>query len=377
MKAIILKSILGIIILSELTSCNDEHKEVPSHKEEIRHEEVSKVEKGQPEKMVLLPGELKPWEWVDMFSKVKGFVKEVYVDRGSTVKKGQLLAILEAPELKAELARKQADLNEYKAKYKASKSTYHRLLQTSKTEGAVSENELDVAYSKMISDSSMVSSGEASIEAVREMVNYLRITAPFNGTVTERNVHPGALVGEDDKIPMFKMDNTTKLRLTVAIPEIYSSQIEPNCTVKFKVSAFPEHNFSACMARNSQALREDIRSLITEFDVENKNHLLKPGMYSELSIPIKRISSTMFVPSSAVVNSTEKVFVVKIENKKAKWVNVRKGNTIGGKVEIFAEDINPGDSVITKASEEIRDGETILPDCKEEKGKITMNDSRN
>jgi RND family efflux transporter MFP subunit len=358
-----------------MISCSIEDKKPDGHVEEVRREQVSKVEQGKPEKMVLLPGELKPWEWVDMYAKVKGFVKEVYVDRGSIVKKGQLLASLEAPELKAELARKEAEVQEFKARYKASRATYYRLFQTSKTQGAVSENELDLAYSKMISDSSIVTSSEASLAAVKEMVNYLNITAPFNGVVTERNVHPGALVGEDDKVPMFKMDNTDKLRLTVAIPEVYSSQLENNCVVKFSVTAFPDKKFAACMARNSQALNEEVRSLITEFDVENRHHILKPGMYAELSIPIKRISETMLVPITSVVNSTEKVFVIKLENNKAKWISVKTGNTVDGKIEIFGDNVIPGDLIIMKASEEIRDGETILPESQKEKVTVSMNNS--
>ncbi|MDB5273252.1 MAG: family efflux transporter subunit [Chitinophagaceae bacterium] len=359
-NSIIPFSIVSFFLFGCLCSCHSENEKVNDHKSIILTEDMTAiVESDRPQKTIILPGELKAWEWVDMYAKVKGFVKQVYVDRGSIVKKGQLLAILEAPELTAELSKREADVLEYKAKYKASKATYFRLVQTSKTQGAISENELDVAYSKMLSDSSIVSSVQGSLNSVREMINYLKITAPFDGAVTERNIHPGALVGVEDKVPMFKMGSTDKLRLTVAIPEVYSSEIETKCNIKFSVAAFPEQQFTACMARNSIAIQQDIRSLITELDVENTNHLLSPGMYVELSLPIRRKTATLFVPLHAIVHSTERTFIIKVENHKAKWIDVKQGNMIDDKVEIFSSDVHAGDVIISKASEEIRDGSKL------------------
>jgi membrane fusion protein, multidrug efflux system len=357
------KSIIYTAICFLLFSCStSDKKNLEKEKKSVRTVEMTEVKSLHPKKQIVLPGELKPWEKIDFYPKVKSFVKEILVDRGSVVKKGQLLIILEAPELKSQLAREEAGLHENQAKFAASKAHYQRLVQTSKTPGAVSPNELDIAQSRMLADSSNIFSSRASISSITEIINYLRIVAPFDGIITERNVHPGALVGaggSEDSFPMLKIEHSDKLRLTLAIPEVYAAEMENGSKVTFSVSSYPEKIFEGVLRRNSQSINENIRSMFVEFDVQNKNLELKPGMYADVSLPIQRKSASLFVPVSSVVNSTEKVFVIKIDSNTAHWIGVKTGNVIGSEVEVFGEGIKAGDLIVNKASEEIRNGEKI------------------
>lgn len=313
----------------------------------------------QPGRTIVLPGDLRPWEVVSIQAKVKGYVQQVRVDRGSSVKKGAILAILEAPELQAQQAEARARVEDFKSKQIASQLTYRRMLQTSKTQGAVAANELDIAKSRMMVDSLQVLSAMASLDAVGEMIKYLNLTAPFDGLITERNISSGELVGPERTKPMFVLENNETLRLTVGIPEIYSGQIKSADKVRFKVTASPEREFDAKLSRSSQSLDFNLRSMMAEFDVPNQSHLLKAGMYAEVTLSVERTVPTLFAPASAVVNSTERIFVIQVNNRQARWVDVKTGVQTEGMVEIFGA-IDEGVPVVARASEELRDGSTVI-----------------
>ncbi|MEO6883527.1 MAG: efflux RND transporter periplasmic adaptor subunit [Bacteroidia bacterium] len=313
-------------------------------------------------KSITLPGELKAFNQVDIYAKESGFVKQVLVDRGSVVKKGDLLAVLDAPELAAQMAEAESKLNAEQAIYIASKSNYKRLFETSQIKGTVSVNDLEQMKSKMIADSAMVVSAKSAYQSLSDIQNYLNVTAPFDGIITERNISPGALVGvsrKNNTLPMFSLKQENKLRLVVAVPEIYASSIPDKQNVFFSVDAFPGKKFIAVLARKADAITQDIRSEMIEFDVDNSNFILESGMYAELNLQIQRADSSLFVPKSAVVTSTERVFVIQEdENGKAKWVDVKKGNESGDKVEIWGN-VKPADVLVLNASDQLREGQEI------------------
>ncbi|WP_338870492.1 efflux RND transporter periplasmic adaptor subunit [Spirosoma sp. SC4-14] len=327
----------------------------------------------QPSKRVTLPGELKPWNRVSIYAKVKGFVRDIPVDRGTFVRKGQLLARLDAPEVLSELSQAQAQVQAQEAalveqttRARASRLTYTRLQQTARMEGAVSANELDQALAKMQADSAMVAVAKGSVQAARsnyqaktELRQYLTITAPFDGMIIERNISPGALVGAaDNGKPLFVLEDSRTLRLTVAIPETFANQLPAKSSVSFTVNAIPERLFNAKLARSAESLVETNRAMMAEFDVNNTSHELKSGMYADVTLPIERSSQTLFVPATSVVSSSEKMFVIRVRNNHAQWVSVQKGNVVDSLVEVFG-DLKQGEPIVKAASEEIRDGQAI------------------
>ncbi len=275
------------------------------------------------------------------------------------VKRGQTLAVLEAPELQAQLAEGLARVEDFKSQYLASKLTYQRLVQMSGTQGAVAVNELDVVKSKMVVDSMQMLSALESYKAKKEMVNYLTIKEPFDGIITKRNISPGELVGPEVSEPLFILENSAILRLTIAIPELYSSQLKVGTEVKFKVNALPEKIFTAHLSRSSESLDLSNRSMYAEFDVANQSHLLKSGMYAEVSLLVERSAPTLFVSSSSVVNSTERVFVIQVVDLHAQWIDVKTGTQLDTLVEVFGP-LKAGALVVSRASEEIRDGSEVV-----------------
>src|SRR6188768_559501 len=246
--------------------------------------EVTSVRSMQPSLEVVLPGELKPWNKTQIFSKVKGYLGSVQADRGTSVRKGQVLATLEAPELiaslnhsKAQVSSAEASLLERQSKQKASKRTYQRVLQTSNTKGAVSANELEVAYATMMSDSALLTASQenlhaakAQMEAQHQLAGYLTVRAPFDGTVIERNISPGDLVGPETNVkPMFILEDGSKLRLTIAIPENLANSVGEKSTVSFTTQAEPLKEYTASFARSANSVQENNRTMIAEFDFLN------------------------------------------------------------------------------------------------------------
>lgn len=314
--------------------------------------------KGNLSSSIQIPGELQAYQQVDVYAKVSSFVKKLYVDVGSEVKEGQLLATMEAPEINSQMAGADSRLKSYEAIYLSSKATYDRLLQTSKTPGTVSQNDLDVAFAKQRSDEAQLEAAKAAKREVGDTRNYLEIRAPFNGVITIRNVSAGAYVGPAGKgsdLPMLTLQEQKKLRLVISVPEAYTSYINNQSVVGFTVHSLANQKFTAKVSRLAGALDTRLRSQRTEMDVENADKKLLPGMIAEVSIPLNANTNAFVIPATAVLNSTEGVFVIRVENNKTVWVPVKTGRIDDDKAEVFG-DIKEGDVLVTKASEEVRNG---------------------
>jgi len=244
-----LKSIIIASAVSLLAACSGNQK--PVDLTETKSSGAKKLKIGTVTEKALssfarLPGQLNPFNEVNLFPKVNGFVKKVMVDRGSQVTKGQLLITLEAPEMESALQAANSRYLQAQETANASKEKYNRLKQAPAEPGSVSPLDLDNAVSRMKSDLAIANSEKSNVVSVKTMQGYLRIYAPFNGTIVQRNVSPGALVapGKATDQPMLILQDTRKLRLEVAIPENYVDKVDLKQTVKFTFNAMPgvEHN---------------------------------------------------------------------------------------------------------------------------------------
>lgn len=327
-----------------------------------------------------LPGELRPYEYVDIYPKVTGFVQWIGVDRGSRVTQGQLLVQLVAPELVAQKSEAQAKLASAEhrevaeqAKLTADQATYERLNVASKTPGVISEEELEDAQKTAESDKATVVSLHAAtiaardaLQSVETLEGYLRVTAPFDGMITTRYVHPGALVGPtsgrtgETAEPMLRLEQVAHLRLIIPVPEAYVAGVAIGQQVDFTVAAFPGRTFSGKVARISDSLNPQTRTMPVELDIWNPDWTLHSGMFPQVSWPVRRPYPTLFVPESAVVRSMESTFVIRVRDGVTQWVNVQTGVTSGNLTEVFG-DLHAGDQVALQASEELRSNTRVNP----------------
>jgi RND family efflux transporter MFP subunit len=330
--------------------------------------QVARVESKPLNRTVVLTGEFLPFQTVDLHARVQGFVEKVLVDRGSVVKQGELLVTLGAPEMESEAAEAEAKVkaaesavSEARAKLLAAESTYRRLKEASATEGAISGNELMIAEQSAEAARGFVRSSEAAVvaarashAAVRKMQQYLNIRAPFPGVVTERLVHPGALAGPGTG-PLLRVEQVSRLRLVVAVPEGNFSGIRPATKVPFQVSAYATRTFTGTVARIARSIDQKTRTMAVELDVPNTSGALAPGMYSQVSWPVRSTERALVVPATSVVRTTERLFVIRVKNGRAEWVNVRMGAREDGQLQVFG-DLAEGDTVVRNGSDEIRDG---------------------
>ena len=303
--------------------------------------ELTEVVSRPLEKTTLLSGELKPFQTVDIYARVTGFIEEIHVDRGSRLRKGQLLARMTAPEVEAQRAEVQAKIPEVRARQieaearlAAEQSTYARLKEAAKTPGVVAGNDLVLAEKTIEAQEAVIESleltiqaYEASVRTIDEMEKYLQVTAPFDGVVSVRNAHVGALAG----------------------PE-----------VTFTVPAYPGETFKGKVSRPAYAVSPETRTMPVEADIDNVSKQLAPGMYATVSWPLQRQRDSLFVPPGAIKSTTERIFVIRVRDGRAEWVDVRRGVTEGSMVEVFGS-LQPGDLIVARATDEIRPGTKVEP----------------
>ena len=269
------------------------------------------------------------------------------------------MVTLEAPEINSQLAEAQSRIKQQEAILFASKATYDRLVSTSKTPGTVSQNDIEQAEAKKNSDQANVEAAKSSYKEVAANLAYLQIRAPFDGVITVRNINLGAYVGPGRGTdPLLVLQDQNRMRLVVSVPENSTGGLSNKDEVTFSVAALANQKFTAKVTRLAGALDTKLRSERLEMDVYNKNKQLLPHMFAEVDIPLPSRDSAIIVPKTAVVTSTEKVFIIKVVDKKAQWIDVKKGMSSGDFTEVFG-DVKSGDDIVKQASEEMRDGSTV------------------
>ena len=338
--------------------------------------EVARVVTQKLAITVHLPGEIEPYEVVAVFPKVTAFVKSIEVDRGSRVRSGQLIIRLEAPELvsqrgeaQSKLQAARAQLAVAEAKLASDESTYQRLKAAAAIPGVVAGNDLFISEKAADADRAQVKAQQENVGAagqalqtITETEAYLQVKAPFDGFVTERNVHPGALVGPAGApgvaVPMVRIENLSRLRVVVPVPQTYAAGVPEGTSVNFTVPAFPGRVFTGKIARISHSLDVKTRTMPVELEAANSRGELSPGIFSDVLWPVRRTDATMFVPASSVMSTLERVFVVRIRDGKAEWVDVKTGATVDKLVEVFG-DLHQGDVVAVRGTDEIRPGTAV------------------
>jgi membrane fusion protein, multidrug efflux system len=322
---------------------------------------------------LMLPGDLLAYQDVEIRAKVSGFVDSIAVDRGSVVRRGQLLARIVAPEMTAQRSEAEARIQsarsqriEAEAKLASDQATLQRLKSAAATPGVVAGNDVDIAQRAVEADQARVEQWMQNEQAARDAAKgvsdleaYLRIVAPFDGVVTERNVHVGTLVGPTTP-PLLRVQQVNRLRLVVAVPETAIAGVQQGEIVSFTVPAYPGEMFTGKVARPGRALDPKTRTMPVELDVSNPMGRLAPGMFAQVSWAQRRGRPSLFVPATSIATTTERTFVVRIRDNQAEWVDVKRGATMEQLVEVFGP-LKEGELVAVRGTDEIRQGTRVTP----------------
>ena len=343
--AAFLLAALLIVLAASLCSCSGgETTRVEANSPSITVG-VTRVLKKSLGRQITLSSELVPFQEIDVYAKESGFVKDLSVDYGSHVKAGQVMATLEIPELEAQLqvdeadiknannevTRAQHELSRYQALYKALHLEYTRLNGVFESQpGIVAQQEVDDAQGKDLAAASQVDAGQAALEAAQSQLaaaraklihdqslfDYSKITAPFTGVVTDRYANLGTLVqagtsSSTQAIPIVRLSEDDLFRLVIPVPESYVKFIRIGDPVDVRVPSL-NHTFPGKVARFSVDVRVDTRTMHTEVDVRNPNHVLVPGLYAEATLTLEHRDDIPTVPIQALAHEADKttVFVV-------------------------------------------------------------------
>jgi RND family efflux transporter MFP subunit len=341
-----------------------------------------------------IAGEFKPFQEVEVHAKVAGYIRRIYVDVGDHVKQGQALAILEVPELAAELAgadaavrrakeeirREQSDVQRAQSAHAAAHSMYARLKQASEQQtGLLAQQEIDDAQAKDLETEAQVASAQAALSAAEQQVEvsaanqqqysamsgYTRIVAPFTGVVTMRYADTGSLVAagtssSTQAIPVVRIAEVSKLRLVLPIPESLAAQIHLGDPVNVRVQAL-QQEIAGKVSRFADALDLETRTMQTEIDFDNRQGRLMPGMYAETRLVLARRPNALSLPLEAVRQNagTATVLMVTPES-----TVIERPITLGlegkSRVEVRSGLIE-GDRVVVGNRSQFRDGEKVEP----------------
>lgn len=355
---------------------------------------VTKVVKKSLGRKITLSSELVPFQEIDVYAKESGYVKKLLVDYGTHVKAGQAMAVLEIPELEAQLqedqaeiknannqvSRAQHELTRYQAQYKALHLQYTRLSGVFESQpGIVAQQEVDDAQGKDLAASSQVDAGQAALEASQSQLSvaraklshdqslfdYSKITAPFAGVVTERYANLGTLVqagtgSSTQAIPIVKLSQDDLFRLVIPVPESYVRFIRVGDAVDVRVPSL-NRTFPGKVARFSVDVREDTRTMHTEVDVKNPGHLLVPGLYADADLTLEHKEDIPSVPLQAVNHEGEKttVFVVNANNE-LEDRPVSLGLQTSTDAEVVAG-LSEGEQVVVSDRSGLKAGEKVQP----------------
>jgi RND family efflux transporter MFP subunit len=384
---------ISAVLAMGLTSCSGGHSRVEASAPAVTVG-VTTIARRNLRRQITLSSELVPFQEIDVYAKEAGYVKKLFVDYGTRVKAGQLIATLEIPELEAQLheddaeiknsadvvTRSQHELKRYEAQYKALHLEYTRLNDVFKSQpGIVAQQEVDDAQGKDLAASSQVDAGQAALEAAQSSLNvakaklfhdqtlydYAKITAPFAGVVTERYANLGTLVqagtsSSTQAMPIVKLSEDDRFRLVMPVPESYVRYIRIGEPVDVRVPSLGR-TFPGKVARFSVDVKESTRTMHTEVDVENPKRLLVPGIYAEADLTLEQKEGVAAVPLQAMNHEGDKttVYVVdaagKIEDRPV---------TLGLQTENSAEvlsGLSEGEQVVVSDRSGLKSGESVRP----------------
>ena len=310
-----------------------------------------------PAEEIILPGNVQPFITSPVYARTNGYLKKWYFDIGAHVKKGQLLAVIETPEVDQQLQQARSNLSTAQANLELAtitKTRYQGLLKTH----AVSQQDADNAVGTYNANKAIVQADQAAVDQYAALVSFEKIYAPFDGVITARNTDIGDLINSGSstgvKTDLFHIAQPGTLRVYVNVPEEYSRGIKVGMTADLALAEFPGRTFQGNLVRTADAINMTTRTLLVEIDVANPTNTLLTGSYAEVHLKIPTQASTFIIPVNTLIFRSEGLRVGVVKDDKVTLTPVTPGHDFGNQIEIVAglkpEDqiiINPPDSIVT------------------------------
>jgi RND family efflux transporter MFP subunit len=329
--------------------------------------DVTHPQSGAPTQEVVLPGSTQAFVDSPIYARTSGYLKRWYFDIGAHVKQGDLLAEIDTPEIDQQLRQSRADLDTAKANQDLAQTTADRwqfLLQS----GSVSKQETDQAVSNLRAQKAAVESNSANVHRLEDLQSFEKVYAPFEGVITARSTDIGALINAGAGTPtqeLFHIVSIAKLRLFVAVPEVYSRAAQTGAKASLTLDEFPGKTFTGTLVRNANAIDPASRTLNTEVDVDNPTGRLLPGAYVSVHLKLPEVIRSVTIPANALLFRSEGLRVGVVRNGQAVLVPITIGRDFGSTVEVVSGldrsetvILNPTDSLISGAPVRVNQAKT-------------------
>ncbi|CAN7684427.1 efflux RND transporter periplasmic adaptor subunit [Caballeronia sp. LjRoot34] len=314
---------------------------------------------------LLLPGSVMPYADASIYARTSGYLEHWYTDIGARVKTGQTLAVIQTPELDAQLQQARADVATAQANFNYAKVSAQRWQDMLKTQ-SVSQQDTDTKVSDMEAKRAMLQSAQANVQRLSELVSYEKVSAPFDGVVTARNVDVGALVtagGSPGLAAMpgelFHVEQTDTLRVFADVPQNDAPYVTPGTEVYLSVQQYPGRRFAAKVARSAGAIDPVSRTMHVEVDVDNRDGALLPGAYAQVHLALQNANPALDLPVSALLFRPNGVTVAVVDSSgKTALKTVSIGRDFGTHVEVTTG-LTATDRVIDNPGDAISPGEPV------------------
>jgi RND family efflux transporter MFP subunit len=310
-----------------------------------------------PAEEIILPGNVEPFITSPIYARTNGYLRKWYVDIGARVKQGQLLAVIETPEVDQQLQQARSNLLTAQANLELASITKTRYLGLLKS-NAVSQQDVDNAVGTYNANKAIVEADQAAVDQYTALVSFEKIYAPFDGVVTARNTDIGDLINSGSaggmKSDLFHIAQPEKLRVYVNVPEEYAQGIKVGMTADLSLAEFPGRRFRGKLVRTADAITVTTRTLLIEIDVDNPTGTLLTGSYAEVHLAVPTQASTFLLPVNTLLFRSEGLRVGIVKDGKVALTAVTPGHDFGNQIEIVSglkpDDqviINPPDSIVT------------------------------
>ena len=315
-----------------------------------------------PAQEIVLPGNIQPYISSPIYARTDGYLKKWYFDIGAHVKAGDLLAIIQTPEVDEQLSQAQSTLATAQANLQLAQVTrdrYEALLK----KHAVAQQDVDNAVGTYTANKAIVDADTANVRHFQALVSFEKVYAPFDGVITARNTDIGDLINSGSntapRTDLFDISQTRTLRVYVNVPEEYSQAVRPGGTAAdLTLAEFPGKQFPGKLVRTSDAINATTRTLLAEVDLDNPGGTLFSGSYAEVHLKVPAQHSTLLVPVSALIFRGEKLQVGVVKNGRATVTDITPGHDLGEQIEVVAG-LNANDEVIVNPSDSLVSGQKV------------------
>src|SRR6202049_3698480 len=314
-----------------------------------------------PAEEIILPGNVQPFITSPVYARTNGYLKKWYFDIGAHVKQGQLLAVIETPEVDQQLQQARSNLLTAQANLELAsitKTRYQGLLKSN----AVSQQDADNAVGSYNANKAIVEADKAAVEQYSALVSFEKLYAPFDGVITARNTDIGDLINSGSsgvaKTDLFDMAQPRTLRVYVNVPEEYSQGVKVGMTADLSLAEFPGRKFQGKLVRTAEAINQTTRTLLIEVDVANPTGALLTGSYTEVHLKIPTQASTLLLPVNTLIFRSEGLHVGVVKDGKVVLTAVTPGHDFGNEIEIVSG-LNPNDQVIVNPPDSIVHGQQV------------------